>query len=153
MKKFVFFLVILFVVAGLHAFDVHGFVQELANAPNYGAGGGIKCAGCVSVITLLANLAEVRQQPIEKILDEVCYIFPQELQSPCEEMVAKVRVMKYVAHLCGSLNNCCFSLVRLSYNTLRRRDRLIMSAKSSAFAPIRRAGCGPTSSLALVRAQ
>jgi hypothetical protein len=62
----------------------------LSQMPSYGSGGGIKCAGCTVVVGLLSNLADYRQQPIERVLDEFCNILPSELQSSCEELVAKV---------------------------------------------------------------
>eukprot|EP01113_Clastostelium_recurvatum_P042131 TRINITY_DN67_c0_g1_i2.p1 TRINITY_DN67_c0_g1~~TRINITY_DN67_c0_g1_i2.p1 ORF type:complete len:586 (+),score=98.87 TRINITY_DN67_c0_g1_i2:57-1814(+) len=88
--------------------------RQAPGDPNYG---GTKCAGCTIVVSLLEQLTEIRNQPIDKLLDEVCTWFPKEFQPTCKwvvntygEAVIKMIINKETPDdICNALPDMCLN--------------------------------------------
>lgn len=48
---------------------------------------GNDCAGCTVVVTLLEQLAQVHNSSVDKVVTEICNLFPVDFRAPCDALV------------------------------------------------------------------
>ena len=52
-------------------------------------GGGIECAGCTILSSLLEQLSVLHNKPVEHVMDEICSFLPTGAKQTCEHFVAQ----------------------------------------------------------------
>eukprot|EP01114_Cavostelium_apophysatum_P007754 TRINITY_DN19938_c0_g1_i2.p1 TRINITY_DN19938_c0_g1~~TRINITY_DN19938_c0_g1_i2.p1 ORF type:complete len:562 (-),score=85.30 TRINITY_DN19938_c0_g1_i2:69-1754(-) len=93
-------------------------------------GGGTNCAVCTILVTIVDNYAIVQNQTIDKAVEKVCDLFPEEVVDICDylvstygEDVVKLLEQDYTPDdVCLEMNICTDSTCRLNPNAQRKFD-------------------------------
>ncbi|EGG22048.1 Acyloxyacyl hydrolase [Cavenderia fasciculata] len=68
-------------------FQSKELLAVLSNMPSMSAGGGVKCAACTILLTLVEQYSGIHEQSVERAMDEICSFFPDKIQDLCVSLV------------------------------------------------------------------
>ncbi|GAM20502.1 hypothetical protein SAMD00019534_036770 [Acytostelium subglobosum LB1] len=102
-------------------FDLSTFEPMLGGGR---AGGGIPCAACTILLTLLEQYSDIHEQSIDKSMQEVCKFFPDKISPICtylvekygDEVIQYFMLYKHSDEVCHAMNICTVQSCRLFNN-------------------------------------